>query len=125
MARTFALLLGIVFLLIGILGFVMVPHAGLLLGIFAVNKPHNLIHVLIGVLGIVAAYSRRSRVYCIGVGIIYLLVGVLGLVPDMVDSQGLLLHRVHLNMADNILHVSVGGAALLIGLASSSEPANK
>src|SRR5438132_3618228 len=47
MIKTAALLFGIVFLLIGILGFVpaVTPDNGMLLGIFHVNTAHNIVHL--------------------------------------------------------------------------------
>ena len=47
MIKTAAILFGIVFLLIGILGFVpaITPSNGMLLGIFHVNTAHNLVHL--------------------------------------------------------------------------------
>lgn len=67
--KTFALVVGIVFLLVGILGFILNPTGGSLLGIFAVN----IVHVLVGVPGIAAAYTGWSRSYARGLGIVYVL----------------------------------------------------
>jgi heme/copper-type cytochrome/quinol oxidase subunit 3 len=49
--KTAAILFGIVFLLIGILGFVpaATPANGMLLGIFHVNTAHNFVHLASGV----------------------------------------------------------------------------
>src|SRR4051794_25335188 len=96
MARVF----GVVFLLVGILGFVpginmhaghenaqaenlMVggPGHGMLLGMFHVNVLHNLVHILFGVWGLVAGGSLAgSRIYFRGVGVIYAVLAVLGLI---------------------------------------------
>jgi hypothetical protein len=117
MARTFALVLGVVLLLVGILGFVLVPDNGLLLGIFAVNPAHNAIHVLTGILGIAAAYGGWARTFCQAFGIVYLLVAVLGFVA--VDANGMLLGLVHINMADNLLHLAIGASSAYFGFATS------
>jgi hypothetical protein len=116
MARTFALVLGVVLLLVGILGFVLVPDHGLLLGIFAVNPAHNAIHVLTGILGIAAAYGGWARTFCQAFGIVYLLVAALGFVA--VDAQGMLLGLIHTNMADNILHLLIGVPSAYFGFAA-------
>ncbi len=120
--RTFALAVGIVFILIGILGFILDPMGGSLLNIFAVNIAHNLIHVLVGVLGIVAAYTGWSRLYARGLGIVYLLVGILAFIPGLAPSD-MLLGLVHINLADNLLHLVVGGAALYLGFFFQSDKA--
>jgi hypothetical protein len=112
--RAFALVIGIVFLLVGILGFILNPTEGALLGIFAVNVEHNLIHVLVGVLGIAAALTGWPRLYAQGLGIVYLLVGILGFIPGLAPD-GMLLGLVHINLADNLLHLIVGAAAALVG----------
>src|SRR5829696_10411393 len=81
--RAVALVFGVSFLAVGVLGFVLNPTGGELLGIFAVNVLHNLVHLLFGIFGIAAAYVGRSRFYLQGVGIIYLLLTVLGFVPGL------------------------------------------
>ena len=82
--RTFALLLAIVFLLIGIAGFVpslMQPmhpehpplalsaNAGQLFGLFPVNVLHSGLHILFGLWGLVASRSMTgAKLYARGVG---------------------------------------------------------
>lgn len=103
--RTFALIFGIVFTLIGILGFVpgMVhpPAAdhppmqvdqgyGQLLGLFPVNLLHNVAHLGFGLWGLLAYRSvGGARLYFRGVAIGYGLLGVLGLVPGANTLFGL------------------------------------
>ena len=120
MAKTFALVLGVVMLLIGILGYVLNPAGGLLLGILAVNGPHNLIHVVTGVAGLAAAFMGWARLFCQVFGVVYLLVGVLGFVAT--DSTGMLLGMVHNNMADNLLHLVIGGSAAFVGFVADKTP---
>jgi hypothetical protein len=92
--RTFARIFGIVFLLIGISGFipgVTTPHThpdvtmeaglGLAMGLFPVNLLHNLVHVAFGLWGLAASRSLDgSRGYFKGVTIIYALFAVMGLI---------------------------------------------
>ena len=113
MVKTFTMILGVVLLLVGILGFVLIPNGGLLLGIFATNQAHHVIHLASGILGIAAAAMGWSRTFCQIFGPVYLLVGVLGLV--MVGNDGMLLGTVHVNMADHFLHFAIGGAATYFG----------
>ena len=51
--------------------------------------------------------------FCQVFGVVYLLVGVLGLVAT--DRSGMLLGMLHNNMADNILHLFIGGTAAYFG----------
>src|SRR5579884_1929679 len=119
LGRLFALVIGIVFLLVGILGFVLNPTGGSLLGIFAVNIEHNVIHVLVGVLGILAAFTGWSRLYAQALGVVYLLVGILGFISPLAPG-GMLLGLIHINLADNLLHLVVGALAAFIGFSSLS-----
>lgn len=93
--KRFALIFGIVFLLIGIAGFIpglMAPHdhpdvrvttgLGLLMGLFPVNVLHNVVHLLFGAWGLLAARSAGAAVaYAKAVGVIYALLAVLGFIP--------------------------------------------
>ncbi len=113
--RTFALAVGVVFLLVGLLGLVPALDPGnALLGIFAVNVVHNIIHLLVGILGIAAAYTGTGKLYARGLGIVYLLVAILGFVPALFFN-GELLGLVSINLADNLLHLVVAIAALYVG----------
>ena len=44
---------------------------------------------------------------------VYLLAAILGFVST--DSSGMLLGTIHNNMADNLLHLVIGGAAAYVG----------
>ena len=113
--RIVALVVGIVFTLVGILGFFftssMTPASEL--G-FQVDIVHNLVHLVIGIAGIAAAYTGWSRTYNQVVGVVYLLVGVAGLIPGLYFDQRLL-GLMHVNAADNVLHLVVGAVQALVG----------
>jgi uncharacterized membrane protein YfcA len=58
MVKTMAVLFGVVFLLVGILGFVpAVTKDQMLLGIFHVNAAHNCVHLLSGVVALIAGMA--------------------------------------------------------------------
>jgi len=126
--RTFALVLGIVFLAIGVLGFfpglVTAPAPGhelavdgmhgQLFGLFPVNWLHNLIHALFGVWGIVAARGwGASRAYARSVAIIYGVLTVMGLIPVLNTTFGL----VPIYGNDVWLHAILAVAAAYFGWA--------
>ena len=94
MTRRFALVVGIIYLVIGIAGFIpglvqgqdypdlaVDAGSGALLGLFPVNVVHHLVHLLIGVLGI-AAYRAfdTARLYARGLAIVYGVLAVMGLI---------------------------------------------
>ncbi len=108
---------GIVFLLIGVLGFVpaLTPD-GALLGLFMVNGIHSVVHLLFGVLGIAAALTGASVLYNRAGGVIYLLLGVLGFLPFLYINH-LLLGIVMINTADNFLHLVLGAVMAYVGFA--------
>lgn len=96
MVRKFALIFGIIYLLVGISGFIpginqpsadMPPLAveaarGRLMGLFPVNAMHNLVHILIGILGILGSRSiGGARLFARGLAIFYGLLTILGLIP--------------------------------------------
>jgi Domain of unknown function (DUF4383) len=115
--KTVALVFGSVFLLIGVLGFVpiLTPNEALL-GIFMLNGLHSVVHLLFGILGIAAAFTATGRLYNRGVGVIYLILGILGFIPPLVPN-GLLIGLVMINTADNLLHLVIGVVLCSVGFA--------
>lgn len=127
--QTAALASGVVFLLVGVLGFVpgvtsdygsmavAGPESGaMLLGIFQVSVLHNVVHLLFGVAGLAMARTAgTARTYLVGGGLVYLLLWVYGLVVDRESAANF----VPLNQADQWLHlllaVALTGAGLLLG----------
>jgi|ERR1700737_2555521 putative Ca2+/H+ antiporter (TMEM165/GDT1 family) len=111
--RIVAFAIGIVFLIVGILGLVLDTTSGSLLG-FDVDLVHNLVHLLTGVLGLAAAFTGWPRRFNQIFGIVYLLVGIAGLIPALYFNQRLL-GLMHVNAADNVLHLVVGLLAAVVG----------
>ena len=121
--QTVARLAGIVFLLVGVAGFIPgittnlydgLDFAGSgseaeLLGIFQVSVLHNIVHLLFGVGIFMAATPEGARSYLIGAGAIYLVLFVLGIVGGA--------DWVPVNDADNWLHLGLGVGLLGAGLA--------
>ena len=124
--RIVALVIGVVLLLVGIIGF-FVPAENptgvqALFGIFDVDVVHNLVHVVSGILGIAAAFTGWSRRFNQVFGIIYILLGVLGLIPALYfpagtygTDRGLFLGLMHINAGDHVLHLVVGIVAAAVG----------
>ena len=116
MVKSAAILFGVVFLAVGILGFVpAVTKDEMLLGIFHVNAAHNYVHLASGIVFLlcgVASAGASSTFFKI-FGIVYGLVAALG----FVKGDGLLLGMVSNNTADTWLHVVLAVVMLGIGFA--------
>ena len=81
MIKTLSIVLGIVFIAIGILGFVRgITDREHLLGIFHVNPAHNVVHILSGAIALIAGMTsiHAARMFFRAFGLIYGLVAVLG-----------------------------------------------
>ncbi|MBC9712798.1 DUF4383 domain-containing protein [Streptomyces sp. TRM66268-LWL] len=120
-----ALLVGAVFLLVGILGFIpgittdydtmkFASHesGAELLGIFQVSVLHNLVHLLFGVAGVALARTASgARTYLLAGGAVYLVLWLYGLFVGHGDSANF----VPVNTADDWLHFGLGLGMIALG----------
>ena len=113
MAKTICKILGVVFVLVGISGF-LVPN---LLGAH-LTPAHNAVHLVSGAIALYfgfAGTANAARTFCLLFGIVYLLLGVVGWFmgtgPDHLYNVGALFL---LGKMDHIIHV-VLGLIFLIG----------
>jgi hypothetical protein len=122
MVQRVAQLFGVVFLLVGILGFVPALGGGMtmdasmetaprLLGLFPVNTLHNVVHMLFGVWGLAASRTLAGSVQYARVGgAIYLVLAVLGFIAP--TTFGL----IPIGGNDIWLHALLGVVLLAVGL---------
>ncbi|MEU4792307.1 DUF4383 domain-containing protein [Micromonospora tulbaghiae] len=124
-ASGFAVLL----LLLGALGFVpgvtsdyadlrvAGPGSGArLFGVFQVSAVHNLVHLVLGVAGLVLARTvAGARAFLVGAGAVYLVLWLAGLAIDGRDAANVLA----VNSADSWLHLLLGAAMLASGLVAA------
>ncbi len=103
--KTFALILGIVLLLVGIWGF----FTNSILGIFGVNMYQSILHVIAGLFGIYAGTKGMGTGYNMSIGWIGVLLGVLGFIPGI---NNLLMNWFNINPAISILHLVIGVVCL-------------
>lgn len=106
-----AKLFGVIFLVIGTLGFFMNP----LFGAFETDVMQNVIHIVIGLAGLYLSMQGESGAMTYGklFGIFMAVITVLGFVLPGGDVLGI----IHVNMADNYLHVVLSVALLYLGFA--------
>lgn len=113
MLKKLSLVFGVVFLAVGVLGFVpgVTTEDGLLLGIFQVSTLHNLIHILSGVAALIAAKSADyAQLYFRIFGVVYATVAIVGWIQG-----NTVLGLIDVNVADNILHTVLAVAILGVG----------
>ena len=127
-----AMLVGIVFLAVGVLGFVpgitsnygSLGFAGheseaRLLGIFQVSILHNIVHLLFGAAGLAMARTiGGAKNYLIVGGVIYLVLFIYGLAVPHESAANF----VPVNGADNVLHLLLGVGMIALGAILTRRP---
>ncbi|HYH74838.1 MAG TPA: DUF4383 domain-containing protein [Candidatus Saccharimonadales bacterium] len=123
MVKKAALIYGVVFLLIGIAGFIpaLTPDDDhsmpLLFGIFMVGVVHNIIHLGSGLAALFSAQKDEwARMYFQVFGLVYALVTIIGFVQG--DT---VLGLFHVNLADNLLHLFLAVTMLGIGFGAKDD----
>lgn len=124
--QLFAVAVGAVFLLVGVLGFIpgittnyeALSGAGhesgaLLLGLFQVSILHNLVHLAFGIAGLLMSRTiGGAKGFLVGGGVVYLVLWLYGL---LIDHDGPA-NFVPVNNADNWLHLVLGIGMIALGL---------
>ena len=115
LAQTLALLFGVAFLTVGVLGFIPGVTQGLgdikfagndspaeLLGIFKVSILHNIVHLLFGIAGVaLSRTTANAKLYLLYSGVIYVILTAFGLFVDSGDEANF----IPVNSADTVLHL--------------------
>jgi Domain of unknown function (DUF4383) len=122
--RVVALVLGIIFLILGLIGFVTPAENSTgvvaILGIFDSDTVHNVFYVIVGLLGIAASFTGYSHTFNKVFGVVFILLGLLALIPALYtgtygEDSGLFLGITHMNAGDIILHLIAGVIAAVVG----------
>ncbi len=112
MARTYAGVVGAAIILIGVVGLLAGEEP--LLGLVNIDIVEDLVHLLTGGLLAYVGFGQRdeglARNVVGGLGVVYLLVGVLGFVIPMLF--GLLPHGY--SIVDNLIHLALGAAGIVV-----------
>jgi hypothetical protein len=119
-----ALAFGIVFLVLGVLGFIpgvttpydaldLTEHHAKLFGIFWTSGLDNVVHLVFGVLGVVLARSAFGSAVYLGVGgVFYFLIWLYSVLADPSRSND----AVALGVADWVLHAALGLGMLVVAV---------
>lgn len=103
--KIYAMVIGAVLVLLGLVGFVQAP----VLGIFGVNVAQNILHLAGGAVILWFAYKGSAKPTNMWTGIVALVVGVLWFIPGASD---LLASIFAINAAISYLHLAVGVVSL-------------
>jgi hypothetical protein len=110
MAKTVAKIMGLALLLVGVLGF---THVLDFLGAH-LSPAHNLVHIITGVIALYFGFAGSlsgAKGFCIIFGLVYLLLGILGLAMGTLHIGPLMLGKV-----DHGIHLILGAIFLAGGL---------
>lgn len=123
MAKTICKLLGVVFLLVGIIGFVKADLLGAHL-----TMAHNLVHIVSGIIALYFGFAGTlsgARAFSLVFGAVYLLLGVVGYIMGTGDDRMLTIipDQLMLGTRDHLIHILIGVLFLIGALATKADVA--
>jgi len=136
-ARLYCLLVGAVLVVAGIIGFFYASgfdtgdkvcindNCDDVFGILGVNGWHNLVHLGIGAVLLLAA-GGAARTAALAVGGLYIVLSILGFIATgdggitFIAENGTLIDIVPVNNEDNVLHLILGITGIAAGLAGGA-----
>ena len=135
MAKTIASVLGVVFILVGIIGFVSPGFLGTHLSL-----AHNLVHIISGAVALyfgLAGTLSAARLFCLVFGAVYLLLGVVGFllggnqqhtIVGIAQAHGtdsrlfaVIPGQLELGSMDHTVHILLGLVFLIGGLLTKAD----
>ena len=114
MAKTVCKILGVIFLLVGLCGFV-APN---LLGAH-LSPIHNVIHIVSGAIALYFGFAGAlsgAKTFCLVFGVVYLALGILGFALGTGEDSMWMVGPLHLGKADHGIHGLLGIIFLAGGL---------
>jgi hypothetical protein len=114
MAKTVCKILGAILLIVGLCGFV-APN---LLGAH-LTPPHNMVHIVSGVIALYFGFAGSlpgAKAFCLIFGIVYLALGIFGMVRGGDPGKMWQIGPLILGMADHGIHMALGAIFLAGGL---------
>jgi hypothetical protein len=114
MAKTVCKILGVVFLLVGVLGFAKADLLGAHL-----SPAHNVVHLVSGVIALYFGFAGTlsgAKAFSLVFGIVYMALGILGMAMGTGDDRMWMLGPLHFGQADHGVHLLLGVIFLAGGL---------
>ncbi len=114
MAKTVCKILGVVFLLVGVLGFAKADLLGAHL-----SPAHNIVHLVSGVIALYFGFAGTlsgAKAFSLVFGVVYMALGILGMAMGTGADRMLMLGPLHFGQADHGVHILLGVIFLAGGL---------
>jgi Domain of unknown function (DUF4383) len=114
MAKTVCKILGVVFLLVGLIGFVSPTLLGAHL-----SPVHNVIHIVSGAIALYFGFAGTlsgAKVFSLVFGVVYLALGILGMAFGTGDDRMWMVGPLHFGQVDHGIHILLGIIFLAGGL---------
>jgi hypothetical protein len=114
MAKTVCKILGVVFLLVGLIGFV----APTLLGAH-LSPAHNIVHIVSGVVALYFGFAgtlSAAKAFALVFGVVYMALGILGMALGTGADRMWMVGPLHFGQADHGIHILLGVIFLAGGL---------
>lgn len=114
MAKTVCKILGVVFLLVGIVGFAKANLLGAHL-----SPAHNVVHLVSGVIALYFGFAgtlSAAKAFSLVFGVVYLALGILGMAMGTGAERMLTIGPLHFGQADHGIHILLGVIFLAGGL---------
>ena len=118
-AKNAAMIIGIIFLAVGALGFIPNPIiANSHDAIFHADSVHSIVHIVSGLLFVITAFAMPASAATVLkiFGAVYFLLGVWGMLVIGDEGTTTLMGFLHVNGADNYLHLGLGLVIFLAGM---------
>jgi hypothetical protein len=122
MAKTVCKILGVVFILVGLIGFVSPGFLGTHLSL-----THNLVHIISGAIALYFGFAgtlSAARLFCIIFGVVYGLLGICGFLLGTGDDrmfEALASLGLHLGTMDHVVHILLGVVFLAGGFLTRAD----
>jgi hypothetical protein len=114
MAKTVCKILGVVFLLVGVIGFVSHDLLGAHL-----TTPHNVVHIVSGIIALYFGFAGTlsgAKVFSLVFGVVYMALGILGMALGAAPDRTWMVGPLHFGQADHGIHILLGVIFLAGGL---------
>lgn len=114
MAKTVCKILGVVFLLVGLLGFVKPDLLGAHL-----STAHNLVHIVSGAVALYFGFAgtlSAAKAFSLVFGVVYMGLGILGMALGTGEQRMWMVGPLHFGQADHGIHILLGVIFLAGGL---------